>query len=66
MGLIRSNINNIKKYANVIKKRLSDDFMVEDIINDNLNYYHKALENNIKYILIDDKYNIDINLLKGE
>lgn len=66
MGLIRSNINNIKKYANVIKKRLSDDFMVEDIINDNLNYYHKALENSIKYILIDDKYNIDINLLKGE
>jgi len=59
---IRANFEDIKKYENVIENRLDDDFTIEDAINGNAEILKAAKEHNINYILIDDKYAIDIEL----
>ena len=59
---IRANFEDIKKYENVIENRLDDDFTIEDAINGNAEILKAAKEHNVNYILIDDKYAIDIEL----
>ena len=61
---IKSHFDDIKKYANVIEKRLYDeDFTKENAIKDNAQIAELAAKYNVNCILIDDKYQIDINLL---
>ena len=58
---IRNHFNDIKKYANIIEKRLDDDYCtLENILNDNKEMLSLAKKYNVNYILIDDKYEIDI------
>ena len=57
---IKNHFDDIKKYENVIEKRLCDDCTIESVLNDNLNFLELAKKYNINYILIDDKYKIDI------
>lgn len=60
---IRNHFADIKKYANVIENRLDDsDFTIENAINENAHILALANEHNVKYILIDDKYEINIDL----
>lgn len=59
---ISANFEDIKKYENVIETRLYDDFTIEAAINDNAEILKQAQEHNVNYILIDDKYEIDIEL----
>lgn len=55
--------NNIKKYANVIEKRLDDEWCtIERVLEENARFMELAQKNNAKYVLIDDKYKIDIDL----
>ncbi len=57
---IKNHIDDIKKYENVIEHRLYDDCIIENVFNDNKNILELAKKYNVNYILIDDKYEIDI------
>ncbi len=60
---IRNNFADIKKYANVIENRLDDDYCtLESVLEDNAEFLKLAKIHNVNYILIDDKYEININL----
>ena len=57
---IKNHFDDIKKYENVIEHRLYDDCTIENVLNDNKNILELAKKYNVNYILIDDKYEIDI------
>lgn len=58
---IKNNFSDIKKYANVIEKRLIDEnCTMESVLTDNSEMLKLAKMHNVNYILIDDKYEIDM------
>ena len=59
---INNHYLDIKKYANVIEKRLDDDYSKEDIIQDNKKILKEVKKHNLNYILIDENYNINIDI----
>ena len=62
-GYIRSHFANIKKYANVIENRLDDEWCTpESVLEDNAEMLDLAQKYNVNYILIEDNYEINIDL----
>ncbi len=60
---IKNHFSDIKKYARVIENRGEDtDCTLESVLADNLEMLALAREHNVNYILIDDKYEINIDL----
>ena len=59
---IRNHFADIKRYSNVIENRLDDDYNLENALIDNARVLANAQKHNVKYVLIDDKYEIDIDL----
>ena len=59
---IRNHFADIKKYSNVIENRLDDDYNLENALIDNARVLANAQKHNVNYVLIDDKYEIDIDL----
>ncbi|MDO4437848.1 MAG: adenylate kinase [Eubacteriales bacterium] len=60
---IRKHFDSIKKYANTIEKRIDDESCtMEIILEDNRQFLELAKKHNVNYILIDDKYEINIDL----
>lgn len=60
---IINHFNNIKKYASAIENRLDDEgCTIESVLEENARFLELAKKNNVKYVLIDDKYKIDIDL----
>ena len=60
---IRNHFADIKKYASVIENRGDDtDCTLESVLTDNLEVLVLAREYNVNYILIDDNYEINIEL----
>lgn len=60
---IRNYFSDIKQYARVIENRLDDEWCtVENVLQDNKNMLSLAQKHKVNYILIDDKYEIDIDL----
>ena len=60
---IRNHFSEIKKFANIIEKRLEDDnCTLENVIEDNTHFLEQAIEHKVNYILIDDKYEFDIDI----
>lgn len=58
---IENNFNDIKKFANVIENRLDDsDCTKESVLADNKQYLELAKAHNVNYILIEDKYEVEI------
>ena len=57
---IKNHFDDIKKYENVIENRLCDDCTIENVLSDNKNILELAKKYNVNYVLIDDKYEIDI------
>ncbi len=58
---IKNHFDHIKKYANAIENRLDDtDFTLNSALKDNAQVLALAQKHNVNYILIDDKYEIDI------
>ena len=57
---IKNNFENIKKYANIIENRLSNDLLITDVIKDNLERLELAKKHNLNYILIDNEYKFEI------
>lgn len=60
---IRSHFTDIKKYASIIENRLDDKWCtLENVLEENSRVLKLAQNHNVNYVLIDDKYEIDINL----
>ncbi len=60
---IRNHFADIKKYANVIENRLDDEWCtIERVLTDNAEVLALAQKHNANYILIDDQYEINIDL----
>lgn len=60
---IRKNFDDIKKYASIIEDRLDNQFCsLESLLRDNTIMFELVKRYNLNYILIDDKYDINIDL----
>lgn len=60
---IKTHFADIKKYANVVEKRLSDEWCtMEKVLEENARFLKLARKHRADYILIDNEYQIDINL----
>lgn len=62
-GYIKRHFADIKKYANAIENRLDDDWCtMESVLADNAEILLLAQKYTVNYILIEDKYEINIDL----
>lgn len=60
---IRNHFANIKRYASAIENRIDDEWCtLENVLEDNAQFLALAQEYNVDYVLIDDKYEINIDL----
>ena len=60
---IRKNFDKIKEYASVIERRLDDgDCTFENVMVENKMVLENVKKYNLNYILIDDKYEVQIDL----
>lgn len=60
---IRNNFDDIKKYADIIEKRIDDEWCtMGNVISDNATTLMLARQYNVNYILIDKDYEINIEL----
>lgn len=77
MGLIRrgnteltpvsDETKDIKRYARVIEERLEDEScMLESVLEDNAHTLELVQKNKVPYILIDDEYNVDVDIINDE
>lgn len=61
---IKKHFHDIKTYANVIEHRLDDEgCTLESVLEDNAQVLKSARKNGMNYILIDNEYKTDIDLL---
>ena len=60
---IKNHYKDIAKYARVIENRLNDeDYTMESAIEENSLILELAEKHNVPYILIDDKYSVNVDL----
>ena len=60
---IKTHFDDIKKYANAIENRLEDDWCtMESVLDDNAQFLALAKKHNTNFILIDDRYKVNIEL----
>ncbi len=60
---IKSNFARIRKFANIIENRLEDEACTMDsVLRDNARYLQLAVEHEVNYLLIEDSYEVDIEL----
>ncbi len=60
---IRNHFADIKKYANVIEERLDDEgCTMESVLAENARFLELAQKHKVNYKLIDDRYEINIEL----
>ena len=57
---IKNHFADIKAYANVIEARINDDCTMANVLADNAQILALAQKHNANYILIEDKYEINI------
>lgn len=63
---IKNHFTSIKKYANTIENRLNDEWCtIENVLEDNENFLEFAQKHCVNYVLINDNYEIDIDLEKS-
>lgn len=53
---IRKNFDDIKKYANVVEKRICDDYTKDEALSDNAEVLTLAKRHGVNYVLIDSEY----------
>ena len=60
---IKNHFVDIKKYASVIENRMDDEWCtMESVLLDNAHVLELAKKHKVNYLLVDDKYEIDIDL----
>lgn len=58
---IENHFDDIKKYASIIESRIDDsDCTIENVIAENKEYMELAKKHNVNYMLIDNKYEINL------
>ena len=57
---IRTHFDDILRHANVIEKRLDDDCVLENILQDNARFLSLAQQHHSNYIFIDENYEADM------
>ena len=58
---IRNHFDDIKKHAHIIESRLDDSYCtMETVLAENAHFLQNAKAHNVNYVLIDDRYEIDI------
>ena len=63
INYIKNNFEDIKKYASVIENRLDDSYCtLESTLEDNKNFLNMAQKHKVNYILVEDKYEINLDL----
>ncbi len=63
---IRNHFADIKKYAGAIENRLNDEWCtLENVLADNAQFLALIQEYNADHVLIDDKYEINLDPLEG-
>ena len=60
---INNHFEDIKRHENDIEQRLYDDINKDELISDNKMYLEGCLKHNLRYILINDLYEIDITAI---
>jgi len=61
---IKENFDSIKNFSNVIEKRLSDsDLTVDELIFENNNSLNLCKKYNLKYHLIDSRYDVSVDII---
>ena len=53
---IKKNFDDIKKYANVVEKRIRDDYTKDEALSDNAEVLTLAKRHGVNYVLIDSEY----------
>ena len=62
---IKKHFTSIKRYASVIENRLDDEWCtIESVLEDNAQFFELAKKHGVNYVLIDDEYDISIDLEK--
>ena len=61
-GYIREHFSQIQSYANVIERRLADDFTLEQALEDNARCLRLVRQYGVNYHLIDGNYDVDFPL----
>ena len=61
-GYIRKHFADIKRFANVIERRLEDDLTMAAVLADNAKALSLAQKHKVNYILFEDSYEINIDL----
>ena len=60
---IKNHFSDIKRYANVIENRIDDEWCtLKAVLADNAKMLADAKKYKVNYVLIDDEYEIDIDL----
>ena len=60
---IKNHFDDIKKYASAVENRIDDDWCtMESVLEDNVQFSELAKKYNANIVLVDDKYNINIEL----
>lgn len=60
---IKNHFTSIKRYANAIESRLDDEWCtMESVLEDNKKFLEFAQKHGVNYVLIDGKYEINIDL----
>lgn len=60
---IRNHFDDIKAYASVVENRIDDEYCTMDmLLRDNAEILEKCQEHGANYILIDDEYQVSINI----
>ena len=60
---IKNHFADIKRYANIVENRLDDVWCtMENILDDNARFLELAQKYNVNYVLINDRYEINIDL----
>ena len=57
---IKNHFDDIKKYANIIEKRLVDELTEQSVLSDHAKILRQAKKHGVNYVLIDDRYEINI------
>ena len=59
---LKNHFDEVKMHANAIENRLADDYTLEEAIKDNAKTLHLAKQHKVNYILIEDRYEISVDL----
>ncbi|MDE7326631.1 MAG: ATP-binding protein [Lachnospiraceae bacterium] len=60
---IINHFSDIKKYANIVEKRMEDDSCtIETMLRDNTRILEECKKYKVNYLLIDEEYQVDIDL----